>query len=328
MNFLNNQNVLITGGTGTFGHEITKFLLKNTKVKKLVVFSRDENKQFEMSKEFNLDKRIRFFIGDVRDQNRLMTAFRDIDYVIHAAAMKHVPASEYNPIECIKTNVNGSECIITAAIERKVKKVIALSTDKACNPVNLYGATKLCSEKLFINANQYSNFTRFSVVRYGNVIGSRGSVIPHFKKLVDQKKVLPLTSKEMTRFFIPIKDAIKFVLKSLDRSKGGEVFIPKMNSINILGLIRLLSSKAKVNIVGIRPGEKMHESLFSIDESRIVNEDKNSFIIYSDNLLFKKKYGKKLKKALEYTSSSSSVLNIKKIKFFLEKYLKESKIKF
>ena len=328
MKFLNNQNILITGGTGTFGHEIANFLLKNSKVKKLVIFSRDENKQFEMSKELNFDKRIRFFIGDVRDQNRLLTAFRDIDYVIHAAAMKHVPASEYNPIECIKTNVNGSECIITAAIERKVKKVIALSTDKACNPVNLYGATKLCSEKLFINANQYSNFTKFSVVRYGNVIGSRGSVIPYFKKLLDKKEVLPLTSKEMTRFFIPIIDAIKFVLESLDRSKGGEIFIPKMNSINILDLIKLLSSGAKVNIVGIRPGEKMHESLFSIDESRVVNEDKNSFIIYSDNLLFKKRYGKKLKKFIEYTSSNLNVLNTKKIKFFLKKYLKESELKF
>ena len=233
MNLFNNQNILVTGGTGTFGHEITTFLLKKTKIKKLIVFSRDENKQFEMAKKFSSDKRIRFFIGDVRDVDRLLTAFREVDFVIHAAAMKHVPASEYNPVECIKTNIDGSESVITAAIERKVKKVIALSTDKACNPVNLYGATKLCSEKLFVNANQYSSYTKFSVVRYGNVIGSRGSVIPYFQDLLNQNKLLPLTSKDMTRFFIPIKDAIKFVLLCLTRTKGGEIFIPKMNSIKI-----------------------------------------------------------------------------------------------
>ena len=196
MNFLKNQNILITGGTGTFGQEIASFLLKSVKVKKLIIFSRDENKQFEMSKKFNSDKRVRFFIGDVRDLGRLMTALRGVDYVIHAAAMKHVPASEYNPVECIKTNVDGSQCVITAAIERGVKKVIALSTDKACNPINLYGATKLCAEKLFINANQYSNFTKFSVVRYGNVIGSRGSVIPYFKSLLEQKKYYHLPQKK------------------------------------------------------------------------------------------------------------------------------------
>ena len=263
MNFLKNQNVLITGGTGTFGQEITNFLLKKTNLKKLIILSRDENKQYEMSKKFGSNKRVRFFLGDVRDVNRLLTAFRGVDYVIHAAAMKQVPASEYNPVECIKTNINGSESVITAAIERKVKKVIALSTDKACNPVNLYGATKLCSEKLFINANQYSNFTKFTVVRYGNVIGSRGSVIPHFKNLINQKKVLPLTSKDMTRFFIPIKDAIKFVLSSLIKSRGGEIFIPKMSSIKIFDLISLINSNTKINIVGIRPGEKIHESLFS-----------------------------------------------------------------
>ena len=203
MNFLKNKTILVTGGTGTFGSEVTKFILNNIKIKKIIVFSRDENKQYEMSKKLSGKRNIRFFIGDIRDQNRLMTAFRGVDYVIHAAAMKHVPASEYNPIECIKTNIDGTESVINAAIERKVKRVIALSTDKACNPVNLYGATKLCSEKLFINANQYSNETKFSVVRYGNVIGSRGSVIPFFESLLKQKKTLPITSKDMTRFFIP-----------------------------------------------------------------------------------------------------------------------------
>jgi len=322
MNFLKNQNVLITGGTGTFGQEIVSFLLKKVQVKKLIIFSRDENKQFEMSKKFDSHKRIRFFIGDVRDEGRLMTALRGVDYVIHAAAMKHVPASEYNPGECIKTNVDGSEAVINASIERKVKKVIALSTDKACNPINLYGATKLCAEKLFVNANQYSNFTKFSVVRYGNVIGSRGSVIPYFKNLLDKKEVLPLTSKEMTRFFIPIQDALKFVLFSLNRSIGGEIFIPKMNSIKMVDLINLLNPKAKIKLIGIRPGEKLHESLFSFDEARSVHHDHNSFIIYSENLNFQKKFGSKLLKKNAYTSSDQNFLSKNKISIFLKNYLK------
>ena len=323
MNFLKNKIILITGGTGTFGKEITKFILDNIKVKKLIILSRDENKQYEMSKKYLNNKQIRFFIGDVRDENRLMTAFRGVDYVFHAAAMKHVPASEYNPIECIKTNIDGSESVINAAIERKVKKVVALSTDKACNPINLYGATKLSSEKLFINANQYSNFTKFCVVRYGNVIGSRGSVIPFFHSLLKQKKTLPITSKEMTRFFIPILDATKFVLNSLKNSSGGEIFIPKMNSIKIIDLIKILDEKAKIKITGIRPGEKVHESLFSIDEARIVNQDQSSYIIYSEYLNYKKKYGKKLSKQIAYTSSNKELLNIDKIKYFLKSYLRE-----
>ncbi len=322
MNFLKNKVILITGGTGTFGKEITKFILDNTKVKKLIIFSRDENKQFEMSKQFFFHKQIRFFIGDVRDEGRLMTAFRGVDYVIHAAAMKHVPASEYNPIECIKTNIDGTEALITASIERKVKKVISLSTDKACNPINLYGATKLCAEKLFVNANQYSDFTKFSVVRYGNVIGSRGSVIPYFKNLIDEKKVLPLTSKEMTRFFIPIQDALRFVLESLNMSNGGEIFIPKMNSIKMLDLIKLLDTKAKIKVIGIRPGEKLHESLFSFDEARSVYQNKSSFIIYSENLVFKKKYGKKLNKKNAYMSSDVNFLSKKKIASYLKQYFK------
>ncbi len=322
MNFLKNQNILITGGTGTFGHEIVSFLLRKIKVKRLIIFSRDENKQFEMSKKIGTNKRVRFFIGDVRDESRLMTALRGVDYVIHAAAMKHVPASEYNPGECIKTNVDGTEALISASIERKVKKVIALSTDKACNPINLYGATKLCAEKLFINANQLSNFTKFSVVRYGNVIGSRGSVIPYFKNLIDQKKFLPLTSKEMTRFFIPIQDALKFVLFSLDRSRGGEIFIPKMNSIKMVDLINLIEPKAKVKLIGIRPGEKLHESLFSFDEARSVYHDHNSFIIYSENLNFPKKYGSKLKKTNAYTSSDKNFLSKNKISIYLHNYFK------
>lgn len=323
MNFLKNKTILVTGGTGTFGSEVTKFILNNIKIKKIIVFSRDENKQYEMSKKLSGKRNIRFFIGDIRDQNRLMTAFRGVDYVIHAAAMKHVPASEYNPIECIKTNIDGTESVINAAIERKVKRVIALSTDKACNPVNLYGATKLCSEKLFINANQYSNETKFSVVRYGNVIGSRGSVIPFFESLLKQKKTLPITSKDMTRFFIPILDSIKFVLNCLKNSHGGEIFIPKMNSIKITDLIKLLDKNAKIKVVGIRPGEKIHESLFSLDEARSVNQFKTFFVIYSDHLYYKKKYGKKIEKEKAYISSNKELLNIKKIKYFLKSYFRK-----
>ena len=228
MEFLKNKTILITGGTGSFGQEAVKILLKKSKLKKLIVFSRDENKQYEMSKQYPNEKKLRFFLGDVRELSRLMVAFQGVDYIIHAAAMKHVSASEYNPDECIKTNIDGSQSVISAAIERNVKKVIALSTDKACNPINLYGATKLCAEKLFVNANQYSNKTSFSVVRYGNVIGSRGSVIPYFLGLIKNNEVLPLTSKEMTRFFIPTSLAVKFVLKRLNDQLGGELYIPKI----------------------------------------------------------------------------------------------------
>lgn len=321
MKFLNNQNILITGGTGTFGHEIANFLLKNSKVKKLVIFSRDENKQFEMSKELNFDKRIRFFIGDVRDQNRLLTAFRDIDYVIHAAAMKHVPASEYNPIECIKTNVNGSECIITAAIERKVKKVIALSTDKACNPVNLYGATKLCSEKLFINANQYSNFTKFSVVRYGNVIGSRGSVVPIFLKCKESKsKFVPITHKDMTRFIITLNDGVNFVLSSLKIMNGGEIFVPKIPSVKIVDLAKIILPNHKIKFIGIRPGEKLHEVLISRDESETIYSMSDRYIVKPNLSFFKSKVNrmlnlKKIKNSFEFSSNlDSALIDIKTIR--------------
>ena len=217
MNFLKNKTILITGGTGSFGHEAVKFLTSNCKLKKIIIFSRDENKQYEMQKKFK-DRNLRFFLGDIRDEERLLHAFKGVDFVIHAAAQKHVPAAEYNPFECIKTNVNGAQSIISACLKTNVKKVIALSTDKACNPINLYGATKLCAEKLFINANQLSgkDGTKFSVVRYGNVLASRGSVIPYFKELVEKKaKFLPLTHPEMTRFFITLSDSIKFVLNNL-----------------------------------------------------------------------------------------------------------------
>tara|TARA_B100000029_G_scaffold506282_1_gene588756 strand:- start:731 stop:1708 length:978 start_codon:yes stop_codon:yes gene_type:complete len=321
MNFLKNKIVLITGGTGSFGTAATEFLLKECNLKKLIIFSRDENKQFQMQNKFK-DKKIRFFIGDIRDEDRLEMALKDVDYVIHAAALKQVPSAEYNPFECIKTNVNGAQALISASLKNGVKKVIALSTDKACNPINLYGATKLCAEKLFVNANQLSgmNNTKFGVVRYGNVISSRGSVIPYFKDLIQKgKKELPLTHWEMTRFFITLPDAVKFVLNSLKTSNGGEIFIPKMNSIFIRDLIFLVNKKAKIKITGVRPGEKIHESLCSYDESSGLYESKDHFTIYAHNMSYKKKSGKKLKKKFSYTSNSKFSLDKNKIQKLIKK---------
>ncbi len=315
MNFLKNKTILITGGTGSFGRAAVEFLTKSNKPKKIIIFSRDENKQYEMQKIFK-NKNLRFFLGDIRDEERLIVAFKDVDYVIHAAAQKHVPAAEYNPFECIKTNVNGAQSIISACLKTKVKKVVALSTDKACNPINLYGATKLCAEKLFINANQFSGAkgTKFSVVRYGNVIASRGSVIPFFKELVEKKaKFLPLTHKDMTRFFITLADSVKFVFDNLKDNSGGEISIPKMNSILIQDLIKIINTKIKIKIVGIRPGEKIHEILYSKAESAQVYETKNSFRIYSNNIIKQKKIGKKVRNDFDYISNSKKFLNKKAI---------------
>ena len=319
MKIFKNKVVLITGGTGSFGTHATEYLLKNTKLKKLIIFSRDENKQFIMQKKIN-DKRIRFFLGDIRDEERLVMAFRNVDYVLHAAAQKHVPLSEYNPFECIKTNINGAQAIISAAIKSKVKKVIALSTDKACNPINLYGATKLCSEKLFVNANQYSDSkgTKFSIVRYGNVIASRGSVIPYFKELANNpKNKIPLTHLDMTRFFITLDSAIKFVLKSFEEMNSGEIFIPKMFSIYIKDLIKILCPKNKIKIIGMRPGEKIHETLFSTEESNNIVEKKDSFIIYPYQKIFKKNNFKKIEN-FTYTSGSKKNIDYKKIKKLID----------
>lgn len=315
MNFLKNKTILITGGTGSFGSAAVKFLTKTQKLKKIIIFSRDENKQYEMQKIFK-NKNLRFFLGDIRDEERLIVAFKDVDYVIHAAAQKHVPAGEYNPFECIKTNINGAQSIISACLKTNVKKVVALSTDKACNPINLYGATKLCAEKLFINANQLSGAkgTKFSVVRYGNVIASRGSVIPFFKELVEKKaKFLPLTHKDMTRFFITLADSVEFVFDNLKSTSGGEISIPKMNSILIQDLIKLISAKIKIKIIGVRPGEKIHEILYSKDESDQVYETKNSFKIYPNYNIKQKKIGKKVSNDFEYISNSKKFLNKKAI---------------
>ncbi|MEL7633405.1 MULTISPECIES: UDP-N-acetylglucosamine 4,6-dehydratase (inverting) [Sporomusa] len=263
----NDKSVLITGGTGSFGKKFIEILLKKYNPKKIIVFSRDELKQFEMQQVFN-QPCMRYFIGDVRDEYRLEQAMYGLDYVVHAAALKQVPAAEYNPMECIKTNVNGAQNVINAAIKCGVKKVIALSTDKAANPINLYGATKLCSDKLFTAANNLvgDRPTRFSVVRYGNVVGSRGSVVPFFKNLIKQGATeLPITDERMTRFWLKLEDGVEFVLKSFERMQGGEVFIPKIPSMRIMDLAEAIAPGVRTKIIGIRPGEKLHEIMCPSD---------------------------------------------------------------
>lgn len=263
----NNKTILVTGGTGSFGKMFIKMLLAKYQPKKVIIYSRDELKQFEMQQVFN-QPCMRYFIGDVRDAERLKLAMRNVDYVVHAAALKQVPAAEYNPMECIKTNINGAQNVINAALECGVKKVIALSTDKAANPINLYGATKLCSDKLFTAANNISGDrpTRFSVVRYGNVIGSRGSVVPFFKNLVKNgAKEIPITDKRMTRFWLRLEDAVEFVFKNFQRMQGGEIFIPKIPSMRIMDLAKAIAPKLPTKIIGIRPGEKLHEVMCPAD---------------------------------------------------------------
>jgi len=281
---LNNKNILITGGTGSFGSKFIELVLKKYKPNKLVIFSRDEQKQYEMSQYLSEEKypNLRYFIGDVRDKNRLERACANIDFIIHAAAMKHVTSSEYNPTECIATNIHGAQNVIDAAISNNVKKVIALSTDKAASPINLYGATKLCSDKLFIAANNLSgkHNTRFSVVRYGNVINSRGSVIPHFRKLLlEGEKILPITDINMTRFVISLDQGVNFVLNSLSIMSGGEIFIPKIPSIKIIDLITCMAGAGQYTEIGIRPGEKLHEIMIPREESLNCIDMKDYYII-------------------------------------------------
>lgn len=277
-----NKTILITGGTGSFGQKMTRILTQNYKPKKLIIFSRDELKQFEMSQIWDPRRLsfLRYIIGDVRDRERLMHAFKDVDYVIHAAALKMVPAAEHNPSEYIRTNVLGAINVIDAALQNKVSKVVALSTDKACNPINLYGATKLCSDKLFVAANlhQDSNKTRFSVVRYGNVLGSRGSVVPFFKERANTG-VLPITDERMTRFWITLDQAAHFVLKILDKSRGGEIYIPRIPSMKIIDLAMAIAPKCRLDVVGIRPGEKVHETLIGEDDSRNTIAFKECYVI-------------------------------------------------
>src|ERR1700761_8799330 len=281
---LNDKSVLITGGTGSFGKHFLKTVIGRYKPRRLIVFSRDELKQFEMQQDFSQVKYpfLRYFIGDVRDKDRLDLALRDVDYVIHAAAMKQVPTAEYNPFECIRTNVFGAENIVTAAIRCGVKRVVALSTDKAANPVNLYGASKLASDKIFVAANNLAGDEgfRFSVVRYGNVFGSRGSVVPFFKKLAnDGADSLPITDERMTRFWITLTQGVNFVLSSMEMMRGGEIYVPKIPSTTIPQLATLVSPNLKQHVIGIRPGEKLHETIIPADDAHCTVELEDRYVI-------------------------------------------------
>lgn len=277
----NNKTILITGGTGSFGKQYVKTLLERYHPKKIIIFSRDELKQYEMQQVFD-QPCMRYFLGDVRDKSRLMQACQGVDFVIHAAALKQVPAAEYNPTECIKTNINGAENVIAACIANKVHRVIALSTDKAANPINLYGATKLCSDKLFVAANNMvgEQDTRFAVVRYGNVVCSRGSVIPHYQKLIeDGAEALPVTDERMTRFWITLQQGVDFVLKCFGRMWGGEIFVPKIPSVRIVDLAKAVAPNVPIDIVGIRPGEKIKEIMCPEDDSHLTYEYHDHYVI-------------------------------------------------
>lgn len=307
MNILKDKVVLVTGGTGSFGKKFTKKALE-LGAKKVIIFSRDELKQYEMKQEFQ-DSRLRFFIGDVRDKDRLYRAFDGVDIVIHAAAMKHVDACEYNPFEAVKTNINGAQNIIEAAIDRGVEKVIALSTDKACSPVNLYGATKLASDKLFVAANAYvgEKKTRFAVVRYGNVVGSRGSVVPFFKKIKHTGRV-PITDDRMTRFWITLEQGVQFVLDNLERMQGGEIFVPKIPSMNIMDLAKAIAPQCEIDVIGIRPGEKLHEAMIMEDDARHTIEFDMYYVILPELSWWSKNElvaGKSLPEGFSYTSDNN-----------------------
>jgi UDP-N-acetylglucosamine 4,6-dehydratase len=305
---LTNKNILITGGTGSFGKKFVNKILQ-TDVGKVIVFSRDELKQFEMAQEIQ-DPRIRFFIGDVRDKDRLYRAFDGVDIVVHAAALKQVGACEYNPFEAVKTNIYGAQNIIEAAIDRGVKRVIALSTDKAAAPINLYGATKLASDKLFVAANSYvgQKETRFSVVRYGNVVGSRGSVVPFFKS-IRHTGVLPVTDERMTRFWITLDQGVQFVLDCLGRMKGGEIFVPKIPSMNIMDLAKAIAPECKIEIVGIRPGEKLHEVMITEDDARRTLEFDTYYLIQPEFPWWNANFngdGKPLADGFRYSSDTNT----------------------
>lgn len=276
-----NSDVLVTGGSGSFGRRFIKTVLERYKPRRLIVFSRDELKQFDMQQEFNAPC-MRYFLGDVRDEARLRQAMRGVRYVVHAAALKQVPAAEYNPMECIRTNINGAENVIKAALDNEVEKVIALSTDKAANPINLYGATKLASDKLFVAANNIAGgrATRFAVIRYGNVVGSRGSVVPFFHKLLEQNAdALPVTDERMTRFWISLQQGVDFVLRNFERMQGGEIFVPKIPSVRILDLVQAMAPGMPTRIVGIRPGEKLHEIMCPADDSHLTLEFDDHYVI-------------------------------------------------
>ena len=313
----NNKNILITGGTGSFGKKYTDILLSKYKPNKIIIYSRDELKQFEMQQIYNKSC-MRYFIGDVRDKERLNEAMNEVDYVIHAAAMKQVPAAEYNPMECIKTNIHGAENVIKAAINNEVEKVIALSTDKAANPVNLYGSTKLASDKLFIAANNMvgKKKTRFAVVRYGNVVGSRGSIVPFFTNLIKNgAKELPITHQDMTRFMITLEEGVNFVLKNFERMKGGEIFVPKIPSMRMIELACAMAPELPQKIIGIRPGEKLHEIMCPSDDSHLTLEFDDHYLIqptitFTFNVNYEKnrlgEQGKPVEQWFEYNSGNNA----------------------
>lgn len=311
---LDGKTILVTGGTGSFGKKFIRLLREKHNPRKIIIFSRDELKQFEMQQEFGHEG-LRYFLGDVRDLERLKMAFSDVDVVVHAAALKQVPAAEYNPTECIKTNVNGAENVIQAAIYCGVERVIALSTDKAVNPINLYGATKLCSDKLFVAANTFGKpkGTLFSVVRYGNVVGSRGSVIPFFRKRRDEGLSIPITDERMTRFWITLEEGTNFVVKCLDVMRGGEIFISKIPSMRVTDLAKAVAPNSKIELVGIRPGEKLHECMVPHEESRRTLEFDKMFVIQPDSQSWNYDYspvyggetGKPVKEGFEYSSGTN-----------------------
>jgi len=315
---LNNKNILITGGTGSFGKQFVRTILKKYKPKKIIIYSRDELKQFEMAQKFN-DKCMRYFIGDVRDLPRLQKAMVGVDYVVHAAALKHVPIAEYNPMECIKTNVMGAQNIIDACIDNNVKYTIALSTDKAASPANLYGASKLVSDKLFVAANNLrgEHDIKFSVVRYGNVLGSRGSVIPFFKNLIDNGATsLPITEPHMTRFWITLQEGVNFVLTNFARMQGGEIFVPKIPSMKMTEMAKAIAPNLEQEIIGIRPGEKLHEVMCPLDDSHLTLEFHDHFVIkpsitFSAPIDFTKnnlnEVGVTVKQGFEYNSRDNNI---------------------
>ncbi len=310
INFFKNKRILITGGTGSFGNKFVKIITKNYSPNEIIIFSRDEMKQWHMQQKFK-DKKIRFVIGDVKDRDSISNACNDVDYVIHAAATKIVPTAEINPLECIKTNIVGAENVIKASISNQVKKVVALSTDKACNPINLYGATKLASDKLFIAANNFKskNNTKFSVVRYGNVIGSRGSLIPFFLKIKNNNH-FPITHKDMTRFLITLEEGVKLVFLAFQDMIGGELYVSKIPSVYIKDIPKMINKNAKIKFIGIRPGEKLHEKMISEDDAFYTYEY-NKFYKIIPNFLNNKdlreyiKKGVKVKKGFSYSSDNN-----------------------
>ena len=319
---LNKKRILVTGGTGSFGKAFIKKILKNYKVNRLVIFSRDELKQYEMSNDdyFKKHKSLRYFLGDIRDKSRLLLALKDIDIVVHAAALKHVPAAEYNPFEFIKTNVVGAQNIIEACIERKVKKVVALSTDKAVQPINLYGATKLCSDKIFLAANNIKGSQKidFTIVRYGNVLNSRGSILPYLKKNQNQS-VINLTHKDMTRFTISLEEGVDTVIWALNNNTTGDIVVPKLNSYKLVDLAQAVCGSKRLAFTGIRKGEKIHEDMISKNENGSILDCGKYFIITNNVKKYKNKKFKILKEKFSYNSKENKYLTINQLKNIIKK---------